>query len=455
MAKIALVNPVTRKRNKVLRTERCQQKAITAVGIFPPIGLLEIAVYLKHRSFSEIELIDGEIEGLSQEGLSCKIALGNPGLIVLQSTTPTIEDDFCFAALLKERLKESRIIITGIHATVLPEEVLRQETIDYAAIGEPEETVSDLAVYLLRNKGSLKEIQGLAYKDSGRIVINGRRQPKDNYDYPLLPDRTLLENNRYIMPLTGKPFALIKVSRGCDFSCAFCTSKAYYGPGWRARSPENIVAEIKDIKEKTGIDTFLFLADTFNGKKEFVRGLTSLIIAEDLNIKWVSNSRLDLIDEEMASLMQRSGCILVSLGIESYSQRLLKRSGKALQEDAIKRGIDILRKHGIKTYGYFIFGLEGESKAGILRTALRAAFSGLNFAQFYSLTPYPGTPYFQKYGNTKWDGYYHGISDIVSYPGLNKFALKASRYIAGVIFYARPDRLWQLIQYLTQGRLTC
>jgi len=455
MAKIILVNPVTRKRNKVLRVERCQQKALASTGIWPPINLLEIAAHLKHRGFDEIEITDGEIEGLSQDRLSRNIAKNNPGLIALQVTTPTIEDDLSFAALLKRYVPKTSIILTGIHPTIFAKDLLREKAVDYVALGEPEEIVSDLADYLFRHKGELKEIKGLGYKDGGGVNVNSRRTQRENYDYPILPDRSLLKNERYIMPLTGKPFTVIKVSRGCNFNCSFCTSLAYYGRGWRSRSPKNIVAEIKDAKDKFGIDTFLFLADTFNGDINFVKELACLIISERLNIKWASNSRLDLIDEESAQLMRRSGCMLVSLGIESYDAKLLKRSRKCLAVEDIERGIAILQKQGIKTYGYFIFGLEGENKKSIIKTLFKAAASGLNFAHFYSLTPYPGTEYFRKYGSLKPQGYYHGVSDILTHAGMNKLFIKTSRYLAFLLFYGRPDRLSTLIRYLIRGNLAC
>lgn len=455
MTKIVLVNPITRNGRKVLRVERCQQKVSTAVGIWPPVNLLEIATYLKHRGFSEVEIVDGEVEGLSQQGLSRKIAKDNPGLIVLQATTPTLEDDLFFALLLKKYIPHTRIIFTGIHATLFAEEILKEKAIDYIALGEPEEIIPDLADYLTRGKGALREIKGLGYKDKGRIIINDRRPVRDNYDYPIIPDRSLLKNERYIMPLTGRVFTVIKVSRGCNFNCSFCTSAAYYGRGWRSRTPTNIVAEIKDVKSKFGIDTFLFLADTFNGNNGFVQSLTSLIISEHLNINWVANSRLDLVDEENAKLMKRSGCMLVSLGIESYNEKVLERNRKVIKIEAIKQGIAIFRKYRIKTYGYFIFGLEGDNKRGALHTAFKAACSGLDFAHFYSLTPYPGTAYFSKYGTVKNNEYYHGISNIATYPGMNKFAVKTLRYLASLLFYARPDRLWTLTRYLVGRRLAC
>jgi radical SAM superfamily enzyme YgiQ (UPF0313 family) len=452
-AKILLVNPVTRSGRKVLRVERCQQKLIAPVGIWPPVTLLEASICLKQEGFQNIEIIDGEIEGLDFDGLISEVARKAPDMVVVQATTPTIEDDIAFSAGIKRENPEVSIVFIGLHATVFPEELLKSGPVDFVVLGEPEKIVAQLARCRFNGHGEMARISGLGYRNNGNVFINARGLARDDYDYEVLPDRTLLKNFKYVMPLAARPFGVIKVSRGCDFSCLFCTSSLYYGKGWKARSPENIVEEIKDVKTRFGIDTFLFLADTFNGNNEFVKRLCSLIIENELDIKWVANSRVDLVSDDAAMLMRKAGCILVSLGIESYGEEVLRKNNKGLDSRAIARGINIFRKHGILTYGYFIFGLEGETKSSMFCTAVKAALSKLDFAVFYSLTPYPGTPYFQRFDNLDWKDYFHGSSNIAGYKGLSRQSIKIAKYLAQVVFYLKPARLFLLAKYILKGRL--
>jgi radical SAM superfamily enzyme YgiQ (UPF0313 family) len=284
------------------------------------------------------------------------------------------------------------------------------------------------------------------------VFINERRPPRDNYDYPVIPDRGLLKNDRYIMPLTGKPFTVIKVSRGCNYQCSFCTSEAYYSKGWRSRSPQNIIEEIKDVKNNYGINTFLFLADTFNADNEFVTNLSSMIIDEKLGINWVSNSRVDLVDNDSVRLMKKAGCMLVSLGIESYDQGVLKLNNKNLAPETIERNTEIFSKNGIMTYGYFVFGLKGETKKSVLKTIFLASKSDLDFAIFYSLTPYPGTEYFTRHNNYNWREYFHGISNIIEYDHLNRRVIKLAIFMAYILFYMKPKRLFSLLRFLIKGK---
>jgi len=452
-AKILLVNPVTRSGTRVLRVERCQQKLLAPVGIWPPVTLLEASIYLRQLGFQDVEIIDGEIEGLGFDKLVSDIAGKTPDMVVIQSTTPTIEDDILFSSRIKQRSKKTSIVFIGLHPTFFAGELLKEASVDYVVLGEPEKVLAELAGSYFNDNGDIARIKGLGYRNNGRVFVNERSLPRDDYDYPLLPDRALLKNDKYIMPLTAKPFSVIKVSRGCDFSCSFCTSSLYYGKGWKARSPENIIEEIRETKEKYGIDTFLFLSDTFNADNDFVKRLSSLIIENNLNIRWVANSRVDLVSEDTVILMKKAGCLLVSLGIESYDDSVLRKNNKGLDRKAIEKGINILKKHGILTYGYFIFGLEGETKTTMLKTAVMAAGSKLDFAVFYSLTPYPGTPYFQRFNDTNWKDYFHGSSSIAEYKGLGKRVIKIWAYIATAIFYLKPSRLFLLAKYILKGRL--
>lgn len=453
--KIILLNPVTRNGDRVLRVERCQQKILSYIGAWPPITLLEIAAYLRYQGFNNIEIIDGEVEKFNFNELVLEITKRRPDVVVIQATTPTIQDDILFASFLKQKSNEIIVIFIGLHATILPQELLKQDSIDHVILGEPENTISELMSFYLEKVPDMKDIRGLGYKHNGKIIINEKRLPKDNYDYPIMPDRSLVKNEKYILPLTKEIFTVIKTSRGCNFECLFCTSASYYGRGWRARTPENIIEEIKEVRNKHGISMFLFLSDTFNGSRDFVRKLCSKIIEEELNIKWASNSRVDLVDDKDADLMKRAGCVLVSIGIESYDEGILKKNRKNINVKDIDNGINFFSKYGIKTYGYFIFGLEGEDKKSILRTIIKALNSKLDFANFYSLTPYPGTWYFDKYKTRDYKEYFHGVSNIVGYNNLSRFAIRLYRYIAFILFYLRPRRFKAVLKYFLHRKVLC
>lgn len=423
------------------------------VGIWPPITLLEIEAKLRENGFFDVDIIDAEAQDYSFTELTRQITIKSPRLAVLQATVPTLKDDLLLAALLKTSLPNLEIVFVGLASTTMPEDLLGNQQLDYVVIGQPEEVVCELARQRLNRSLKLSEIAGLGYKENGKICINKRRSSSGLPDYSVFPDYSKIDKQRYRLALTGKPFAVVKTSVGCDYGCSFCTSEAYYGKGWRGRSSENIVKTIEDIKLKQKIDSFLFLSDTFNGRKKFVMDLTSLILARGLKIKWVSNSRVDLVSQEQAALMKKSGCLLVSLGLESFDENILKNNNKFITGEQIKRGIEILHQQGILTYGYFILGLVGETRTSVFKTIFKAWQSKLDFANFYTLTPYPGTEYFNRFQNRDWKRYFHGISDIVTYPYLSSREINLYRYLALFLFYLRPRRLFLLIKYFLLRRL--
>ena len=160
-----------------------------------------------------------------------------------------------------------------------------------------------------------------------------------------------------------------------------------------------------------------------------------------------------MVDEDSVKLMKKAGCILVSLGIESYDEGILSRNKKHINRRDIDRAIGIFKRNGILTYGYFIFGLEGETKSTMIKTLISAFRSKLDFAIFYSLTPYPGTDYFTRYNNPDWKNYFHGVSNIVEYGGLSKGSINLLRHVSWIMFYINPRRLFLVIKYILGARI--
>ncbi len=147
----------------------------------------------------------------------------------------------------------------------------------------------------------------------------------DNLPFPA---RHLVDNSIYKRPDNGQVQGVIKVSRGCPYHCFFCLATPVSGAKVRMRSAENIIAEIKECVEKYNIKNFLFWSDIFNINRDWTIDLCKKIIESGLKITWSANTRANTMDDEMASYMYKSGCRLVSIGVESGSQEILDNIGK-------------------------------------------------------------------------------------------------------------------------------
>lgn len=423
--RILLVLPVTRNGTRVLRVERCQQKVLSHVGIWPPIHLLEIALYLEYVGFHNIEIIDGEIERLSFKVLRQRIREANADYVIMHSTQPTFCDDNALAQDIKSENPDIKTVVFGVYATTHPERYANTGLYDHVIEGEP-------AFHIVR-------------------IISGSTL-QSCLDYPTVPNRKLLKNELYKMPLLNEVFTVIKVSKGCDYACAFCTSRAYYGKGWRARSVDNIIQEIKNCCNEYGIRNFLFLSDTFNMDREWVKTLCDALIREKLCIRWVSNSRADRVDESAAKKMKKAGCVLVSLGIESFDQDVLDSTHKSASVSRVKKGIRMLQEADILTLGYLLLALKKATVVKTIKTLWTAACSDLDFLHVYWLTPYAGTFYESEATELDGEEFYHGYPKAIYFRRHQKILLQVLLPFFFFLFYLNPMRAIRIMRFIQKRK---
>jgi len=229
---------------------------------------------------------------------------------------------------------------------------------------------------------------------------------------------------KYRMPWIKGPFTFIVTSRGCPAGCIYCIKHVSYQFTVRLRSPEKIMEELWVLK-KLGINNIHMYADLFTVSRDQVVELCKRIIAENLKIRWTCNSRVDYVDEEMLSLMGKAGCWLISWGIESGNEQVLRHAHKGAYPDKAERALRWAHKAGIKNWGYFIIGLPTETEETIRQTINFAKKLPLDIALFHVAAPYPGTPFFfevVKEGwfrpGTRWEQVDMDKGTVLDYPGL-------------------------------------
>jgi len=161
------------------------------------------------------------------------------------------------------------------------------------------------------------------------------------------------------------------------------------------------VAELKVLAD-LGVHNIHMYADLFTVNREHVIDLCQAILDAGLKIKWTCNSRVDYVDEEMLSLMGRAGCYLISWGIESANEQILKRARKGYKKEQAIKALQWARAVGIKNWGYFIIGLPGETEETIQETIAYSKDLPLDIALFHIAAPYPGTPFFYEVVENNW-----------------------------------------------------
>jgi anaerobic magnesium-protoporphyrin IX monomethyl ester cyclase len=381
--KVMLLNPPAPK--PMIREGRCQSPGSMRQASIPQLSLACMGRVLEEINAS-VDLVECMALGLGLDEV-LRRAHGC-GLIFVNTTTPTFHNDMEVVKALKEAYPESRIGVFGTHVTALHEEVVgNHDHVDFVIRGEPEETCLEIYQALCSQK-SLHGIQGITHQGEEGPVVEPARPYVLDLDRIARPARHLLPNECYIHPLSGKPYTVVNVSRGCPAGCIFCVAHLYYGRKLRKRSLESVLDE---LQYEVTTDHIWFYADDLTADRKFLRGLCQGIIDRGLKLRWWSNTRADMLDRDLYQLMARAGCFMLSIGGESGSPQVLKEACKRLKPEQVVRTVEILRETGIISLVYFLFGLPGESRNTIRETMDFARKAGPDYVEFYPATPYPGT----------------------------------------------------------------
>lgn len=369
------------------REDRCQQptKELLVIPPLPPSDLMYLAAVAEKAG------LEAKIHDYSQGGnLAEDLKEFKPDYILINAATPTLEHDLDALKTAKEIVPDVVTIAKGAAFLTLAKEILENhKELDIVIFGEAEETLKEILGQKPKN-----EILGIYYRDDLLINFTGARPFIENLDEIPFPARHLVDNNIYRRPDNNKVQAVIKVSRGCPFHCFFCLATPVSGSKVRRRSVENIVAEIKECVEKYNITNFVFWSDIFNIDKEWTIALCNAIIDSGLKITWSANTRADTADFEMARIMYKSGCRLVSVGVESGSQYMLEKMGKKITLEDVRRTVRTFKKAKIRIYNYFVIGLPWESEETVEETIRFAIELNSDFISFYTATPLPGSRFY-------------------------------------------------------------
>jgi radical SAM superfamily enzyme YgiQ (UPF0313 family) len=357
--------------------------------IFPPLGLAYIAAVLKENGI-EVKILESNAFDLSHKQIKRSIEKYNPNIVGLTATTSLIEEANEIANLCSKNIK---VFIGGVHASSMPEETMEKfERFDYLIKGEGE------FAFLEFVKGEkISDIRGLVYRKDKKIIHNPLRELNRNLDDLPFPARDLLPMHKYFsVGAKQKPSDYILSSRGCPYQCIFCADHLVHGKLFRYRSPENIIQEVEEIYRR-GARDWDFVDDNFTYLPERVDKFCDLMIKKGLNKKmtWrcANGIRVDKITPKLLKKMKKAGCYMVSLGIESGNEEILKKMKKNIDLEKVRRAVKWCKQVGIETRGLFMFGNLGEDEQTMKDTIEFAKSIDISTASFHITTPFPNTEY--------------------------------------------------------------
>ncbi|MBI1878943.1 MAG: cobalamin B12-binding domain-containing protein [Chloroflexi bacterium] len=438
--------------------------------VYYPIWLSYATGVLEQNGF-QVKLVDAPAAGHNLSYILDLVEGWQPNLVVLDTSTPSIQNDVRVAEAIKQRLSKTFVTLVGPHVSALPEESLKLSlAVDAVARREYDYTIRDLAIALQSGSGP-EGVLGLSYRRASEIVHEPNRPFIQDLDaLPLISEvyKRHLRVEDYFYSITRYPEVTIITGRGCPYQCTYCMwPQTLTGHGYRRRSVENVADEFEFIvREFPQVKEVFIEDDTLTVNQKRCLDLSKELIRRGNRLPFTANSRADITYETLYWLGQ-AGLRLLCVGFESGDQTLLDAVRKNVKVEQFYEFRQAARRAGVLIHGCFMAGNPGETSESLTKTLALAKTLNPDTAQFFPIMIYPGT---EAYEWAKQRGFINtgdfrewltanGLHrSIVSQPGLSAEDLTAWCDTARRSFYLRPryimGKILQMISHPSEARRT-
>ena len=399
---------------------RFDPKLWEAMQPYPPLGTLYAASWLRQHGY-DVALFDAMLAE-SEEEWALALDQHKPQFAIIYEDNFNYLSKMCLlrmreAAFNMIHMAKSRgcvVILCGADATD-HFKVYLEHGADYCILGEGEETLVELlnqlegaalSVSKGKNEAGLESILGLAYQSpvpslnspNSPILSNHRRPDITNLDALPFPawDLVNVEKYRSLWLKYHGYFSMNMVTtRGCPYHCNWC-AKPIWGQRYNSRSPENVVAEMKWIKDTFAPNRIWFADDILGLKPNWIEKFAALLIEADAVIPFKCLQRADLVNEKTASALAKAGCKTVWLGAESGSQKILDAMDKGDSVEDIYNAARLLRANGIEVGFFLQFGYPGETWDDVQKTLKMVRDCAPDDIGISVSYPLPGTKFYER-----------------------------------------------------------
>jgi len=336
------------------------------VGFSPPLGLFYLAAGIKKNTEWEVKVIDCLAEKLTYDRIRARIETEHPDAIGVTVMTHQLIDCLEIAKIAKGVDAKIQVIFGGPHIHMYPIETVAFDSVDFVITGEAEISLAQF-LNLWHEPDSFNTVPGLFFKGPTGIISGPEPEPINDLNNLPHPDRRASNYSLYNSPLAKDKITTAMItSRGCPFKCVFC-NRPNLGKVFRARSADDVVNEMQECEE-LGIRYIKVYDDTFTVDRARALAICREITRRKLRMGWDIRAHINTIDADLLAALKKSNCKLISYGIESGNNEVLKRLQKGITKEKAMEIVNLTKKTGIQTLVYFMIGCPGETQEQILET---------------------------------------------------------------------------------------
>jgi radical SAM superfamily enzyme YgiQ (UPF0313 family) len=426
----------------------------------PPLGLLYLTSYIREKSSHEVSICDARYHEYTYDQIEDIIRQEKPGLVGL--TALSVEDDETheIAARSKKARPDAPYVVGGPYVTSDYTQVMGDSNVDFAVIGEGEKSFMQL-IDVLNNGEDYSQVREISYRQNGEVVKTEQREYIEDLDelpYPAWDtlDLELYFNYRKKGKRTSsnqhqwkKRVLPIQTSRGCPFRCNYCHN--LFGKKLRYRSIDNVIGELRLMKDQYNVEEVEVMDDTFNVDLNRAKEIFRRIIDEKFGFKFsfTNGLRADRFDDELLDLFKQAGVYRMVLAVESANPRVQKQIRKNVDLEKAKVNIEKATKRNFSVGAFFMIGFKDETEEEVWNTINYAIDSPLATATFSIMTPFPNTDVWHE---LREEG--HDLSG--DYKHFSKVSLNVSKVPTERLeelrkkgykkFYFTPRRIWRIMR---------
>lgn len=379
----------------------------------PPTGLLYVGTVLKQAGH-DVRVFD--VNYREKDTVIDEVKAFDPHVVGFTAMTTSYTVTKQFNEALRQKVPRAFYCWGGVHATALPQDTIRDNTLDFLVYGEGEYTMLEVCERIgearagKKSRGAdLSGVKGTYYVKGGKVLKNPPRPLIKDLDSVPIPDRSLLGDfTWYLSPpgiLRGKFYwgiTTMYTSRGCPYQCIFCASKAVHGGKIRRRSVENVIEEMRYLRDEFQVKGIYFNDDTFATDERWLRQFCEQVKEHCPDMIWGCQTRASIAqDISILKVMADGGCVQVDIGAESGSDKILENLKKGITADMIAKSFRNLREVGMETFATFILGNPGETLEDVEKTRELAKLAP-GGVSFLILVPYPGSPLYDMAKKEGW-----------------------------------------------------